>query len=236
MTWDTSRQTADTLRLWESVFADGAAEAGGPSVADFRAVGLCEEDACRARNGMTAGMYLTFEDAAVAVSTFSAGSGTRLDSVALRERAAKFDPKTVTEASEGAPAVPSYEDQLREALREPMAAYYGSVSEESLDGRMGTLKSEAQKKGCALAEAVDREVRSLRDSAKWRREAEALKGGGSSSVSAESGQTAKTSKPATTKREISEADARAFLYGAPDLPSRADRLAELHLTEKGDQE
>lgn len=222
MTWDSGqervrRETASTLRAFDAAFADGAA-GDGPAVADFRAVGLCEADACRARNGMTAGMYLTFEDAAVAVSTFGAGEGTRLDPVALRERAVRFDPKAAAESAAGAEPL-SYEGQLRESLRDPMAAYYGTVSEESLDGRMGTLRSEARKKGCSLAEAVDREVLSLRDSARWRRQAETLKGGGPAPGSAESGQPAKTSKPAktsttsTTKREISEADARAFLYG-----------------------
>lgn len=205
MTWDTSRQTADTLRLWESAFADGAVESGGPSVADFRAVGLCEADACRARNGMTAGMYLTFEDAAVAVSTFSTGEGTRLDPVALRERAAKFGPCAANGSGAGERAL-SHEEQLRESLREPMAAYYGSVSEDGLSGRMLTLRGEARKRGCSLAEAVDHEVRSLRAAA----------GGSRASASTESGQSAKPSTTSTTKREISEADARAFLYGTTE--------------------
>lgn len=61
-----------------------------PTVKDFRDVGLSESDATAALEGLTAGRYLSFEDACLATSLFGEGKTVTLREDAMREKARQF--------------------------------------------------------------------------------------------------------------------------------------------------
>ncbi|MFC6707535.1 hypothetical protein [Flexivirga alba] len=121
MTWNSGQESArrqqfraDLKRAFEAAGVPVAGERA-PSVEEFRAVGLSEADARAARDGLTSGMYLSVEDAAVSRETFGMDPSTRLDDTALRELTEKFSPGVCAS------------DEISES--EFRAAMYGTTTE-----------------------------------------------------------------------------------------------------------
>jgi hypothetical protein len=65
-----------------------------PTEKDFLEVGLCEDDAKYALDGLTQGHYLSFEDACLSTAIFEAGrtknGTTSLNQAEMRKRARRF--------------------------------------------------------------------------------------------------------------------------------------------------